>query len=141
MLIFGDTKEEMEPLGYLGVAACQNCGNSSHHVLYKLVKSASVYFLQVAAWGKGIYVICQVCSAGTEVSDDQKDFLLRETAHIPEPERYMDIWNVLVSGWQEAVNHFAAIGQKNYDFAAAQRAAREHAQSKFPKNELNFVES
>ena len=141
MFIFGGTTEEMETLGYLGVAACQNCGNSTHHVLYQLVKSASVYFVPVAAWGKGNYVICEVCSAGTEVSDDQKDFLVRERRQIPEPERYMDIWDGLVCGWDEAVDRFKALGQENYNFSEAQRTARRNVQGKFPEAEIDFVES
>ena len=141
MFVFGGTKQEMEMLGYLGVTSCQNCNNSAHHMLYQLVKSASVYFVPVAAWGKGNYVICEVCNAGTEVSDDQKDFLLQECRQIPAPERYMDIWDGLVSGWQEAVDHFAALGLKNYDFAEAQRAARRHVQGIFPESEIDFVDS
>ena len=141
MFIFGGTKQEMEMLGYLGVTSCHNCDNSAHHTLCQLVKSASVYFVTVAAWGKGNYVICEDCNAETEISDDQKDFLLQECSQIPEPERYMDIWDGLASGWREAVGHFAALGQKNYNFAEAQQAARRHVQGKFPEAEIEFVES
>jgi len=141
MLIFGSTKEGMEPLGYVGVTTCRNCGNSAHHIVYQRVKSASLYLIPVAAWGRGSYVICKICDAGIEISMAQKDFLVRECEHIPEPQRYMDIWNNLIAGWQEAVNGFAALGQKNYNFADAQRAAREYVAGRFSPEEVEFVES
>jgi hypothetical protein len=139
MFIFGGTTEEMETLSYLGVVTCQNCGNPTHHILNELIRSASVYFVPVANWRTGRYAVCEGCNAGTEVSDDQVDYLLRECRQIPKPSRYVDILDGLLAGWQQEAERAVAAGQKNVDFAELQQAARREVQGKFPEAEIDFV--
>lgn len=76
MIIVGWGKDA-RPVANLGVKRCPNCNNNSRFDLHERATQLKLYFIPVARLNLKYFVACQICGAGYEVDNRQKDELLK----------------------------------------------------------------
>lgn len=76
-IIFGWGKKGKN-IGYVGIEKCPNCKNYVHFSIYEYSNRINVYFISVAKFNKKHYLVCPVCDAAYELTNDIKDYYFEE---------------------------------------------------------------
>ena len=71
-VVFGWGKKGKE-IGYVGIDKCPNCRHYVHFYIYEYANRVNVYFVPIAKFNKKHYLVCPVCDAAYELSDDLKN--------------------------------------------------------------------
>ncbi len=86
-------------------ASIYNCSNCNHLAPFEIrtdEKTAGMFFISMAKWGKKYYLVCQNCSAGFPVLEDKVEETLRIFTEAPShnlsAEIYKELKDVLVNG-------------------------------------------
>lgn len=94
MLIAGWGKEAMA-LGFVGIVKCTHCRNYSPMSVYEIARRIRLYFVPVGKLQRRWYVVCPICSAGSEIDEAARDQLLRESISLPDEATTIAIWNYI----------------------------------------------
>lgn len=92
-MIIGGWGEKSKKIADAGIIKCRNCKNNATFEVRDLVKSASLFFVPVAKWDKKTYLVCTICTAGYEISEEDKNKLLQDIASLPSNEISTQLWN------------------------------------------------
>ena len=91
MIIAGWGKKAKK-LADAGLYKCENCNNITTFELKELANYASAYFIKIAKWKKKYYLICSICDAGYELTEDAKNEILKISIEIPSNFEIINIW-------------------------------------------------
>ncbi len=86
-------------------ASIYNCSNCNHLAPFEIrtdEKTAGVFFISMAKWGKKYYLVCQNCSAGFPILEDKIDETLKlfteAPSHTLSAEIYKELKDLFISG-------------------------------------------
>jgi len=96
-MIIGGWGKKSKKVADAGLLKCKNCNNTAAFEVRELANTASLYFIPVAKWNKKTYLVCPICEAGYELSEDDTKKLMQEIASLPSNDISTEIWNKIDS--------------------------------------------
>ncbi len=97
MILIGGWGKKSKKIADAGLLKCKNCNNTVAFEVRELAKTASLFFVPVAKWSKKTYLVCPICEAGYELSENDTKKLLQEVASLPSNDVSTAIWNEIDS--------------------------------------------
>ena len=92
MLVAGWGKKSKK-IADAGLYKCQNCKNTTTFEVVEISNYASAYFIKFAKWKKQFCLVCSICDATYELTEENKDKLLKFSVELPSNSEITDIWN------------------------------------------------
>ncbi len=132
MILIGGWGKKTKKIADAGLIKCKNCNNTAAFEIRELANTASAFFIPVAKWNKKNYLICPICTAGYELSDDDKNKLLQEVATLPNNEIATSIWNELDALFVDFMNEKKDLEEWN-------KTALEKLEQKYKRDDLEYV--
>lgn len=93
MILIGGWGKKSKKIADAGLLKCKNCNNTASFEVRELANTASLFFVPVAKWNKKRYLVCPICEAGYELSEEDTKKLLQEIASLPSNDVSTEIWN------------------------------------------------
>ena len=116
MILIGGWGKKSKKIADAGLLKCKNCNNTAAFEVRELASTASLFFVPVAKWNKKTYLVCPICEAGYELSEDDTKKLLQDVASLPSNDSAKEIWNKTDSLFVKFMKENGNIGEWN-DFA------------------------
>ena len=101
-MLIGGWGKKSKKIADAGLLKCKNCNNTAVFDVRELANTASLYFVPIAKWNKKNYLVCSICGAGYELSEEDSVKLMQEIASLPSNNTSIEIWNridILFSGF------------------------------------------
>jgi len=65
-------------IGYVGIDKCPNCKNYVHFSIYEYSNRVNIYFVPIVKFNKKNYLVCPICEAAYELTDNLKEYYFSE---------------------------------------------------------------
>ncbi|OGK35380.1 hypothetical protein A3F58_00040 [Candidatus Roizmanbacteria bacterium RIFCSPHIGHO2_12_FULL_37_9b] len=132
MIIAGWGKKSKK-IADAGLHKCSNCKNIATFEIREMANYASAYFIKIAKWNKQTYLVCTICNAGFELTDEGKNELLKATIELPSNSDIVDIWNNINKLFVEYINNKKDINKWN------EYALNEMSKKNYNKSSIEYV--
>jgi len=131
-MIIGGWGKKSKKIADAGLLKCKNCNNTAAFEVRELANTASLYFIPVAKWNKKTYLVCPICEAGYELSEDDAKKLMQEIASLPSNDTSTEIWNKV-----DAL--FVGFMKENKNFEEWNDFAKNELSKHYKKDDAEYV--
>ena len=67
MVFVGGWGRSNKTIGIGPLLECDNCNNTNNFKVFETSRKATLYFIPVAKWERQYWMVCPICSYGTEL--------------------------------------------------------------------------
>ena len=132
MILLAGWGKKSKKVADAGLMMCANCNNMAIFEIRELANTASLFFVPVAKWNKQSYLVCSVCEAGFELSEDKLKEALQEAVTIPASATINEIWDKLAE-------IFISFMKQGKDLNEWPEFAKESLHQTYKKDDVNYV--